>query len=80
MARDGGPHRRSPAEHNPAPYGGRRCPQRGIYTELTPAGSELLARARPTHDRVLADALAEGERTPELAPLVDALHRLPAAR
>ncbi|MFI6264896.1 MarR family winged helix-turn-helix transcriptional regulator [Micromonospora sp. NPDC051006] len=54
--------------------------RRGIYTELTPAGSELLTRARPTHDRVLAGALAEGEATPELAPLVDALHRLPAAR
>lgn len=54
--------------------------RRGIYTELTPAGSELLAQTRPTHDRVLADALARAEATPELAPLVDALHRLPAAR
>ncbi|MET7752718.1 MarR family transcriptional regulator [Micromonospora sp. NPDC005367] len=58
------------------------CPddRRGIYTELTPAGSELLAEARPTHDRVLASALAEAEQIPELAPLVDALHRLPAPR
>ncbi|MEV4812436.1 MarR family winged helix-turn-helix transcriptional regulator [Micromonospora avicenniae] len=58
------------------------CPddRRGIYTELTPAGSELLAEARPTHDRVLAGALAEAEQIPELAPLVDALHRLPASR
>ncbi|MET7708655.1 MarR family transcriptional regulator [Micromonospora sp. NPDC005413] len=54
--------------------------RRGIYTELTPAGSELLAQARPTHDRVLSDALAEAAATPELAPLVDALHRLPTAR
>lgn len=54
--------------------------RRGIYTELTPAGSDLLAHARPTHDRVLADALSEAERTPELAPLVDALHRLPSPR
>ncbi|RKN15259.1 MarR family transcriptional regulator [Micromonospora musae] len=54
--------------------------RRGIYTELTPAGSDLLAQARPTHDRVLASALAEAEQTPELAPLVDALHRLPALR
>ncbi|MET8120001.1 MarR family transcriptional regulator [Micromonospora sp. NPDC005189] len=54
--------------------------RRGIYTELTPAGSELLAHARPTHDRVLTDALAEAAATPELAPLVDALHRLPTAR
>ncbi|MEU5566113.1 MarR family winged helix-turn-helix transcriptional regulator [Micromonospora musae] len=58
------------------------CPddRRGIYTELTPAGSDLLAQARPTHDRVLASALDEAEQTPELAPLVDALHRLPAPR
>jgi DNA-binding MarR family transcriptional regulator len=52
--------------------------RRGIYTELTDKGWELLTRARPTYDDVLADALAEAERTPELAPLVDALHRLPA--
>lgn len=51
--------------------------RRGIYTELTPAGSDLLDRARPAHDRVLAESLAEAEATPELAPLVDALHRLP---
>ncbi|MER5335337.1 MarR family transcriptional regulator [Micromonospora sp. NPDC002717] len=54
--------------------------RRGIYTELTPAECELLAQARPTHDRVLAEALAEAEAAPELAPLVDALHRLPASR
>ncbi|NUT07914.1 MAG: MarR family transcriptional regulator [Hamadaea sp.] len=52
--------------------------RRGIYTELTPAGSKLLGQARPTHDDVLAGALADAERLPELAPLVDALHRLPA--
>jgi DNA-binding MarR family transcriptional regulator len=53
--------------------------RRGIYTELTPAGMALLAEARPTHDRVLREALAEGERTPELAPIVAAL-REPAPR
>ncbi|NUT35066.1 MAG: MarR family transcriptional regulator [Hamadaea sp.] len=52
--------------------------RRGIYTELTTRGSALLAKARPTHDEVLADALAQAEELPELAPLVDALHRLPA--
>lgn len=53
--------------------------RRGIYTELTDKGWELLNRARPTYDDVLAGTLAEAERTPELAPLVDALHRLPAS-
>ncbi|MFE3460269.1 MarR family winged helix-turn-helix transcriptional regulator [Nocardiopsis aegyptia] len=50
--------------------------RRGIYTELTPAGMALLAEARPTHDRVLQEALAEGGRTPELAPIVAALRDL----
>ena len=53
--------------------------RRGIYTELTPAGVKLLAAARPTHDRVLEQVIRQAEETPELAPLVDALHRLPAA-
>jgi DNA-binding MarR family transcriptional regulator len=53
--------------------------RRGIYTELTAAGRKLLARARPTHDRALEGALASAETTPELGPLVDALHRLPAS-
>ncbi|MEU0477778.1 MarR family transcriptional regulator [Streptosporangium sp. NPDC006013] len=52
--------------------------RRGIYTELTGQGWELLTRARPAHDAALARALAEAEQTPELAPLVDVLHRLPA--
>ena len=50
--------------------------RRGIYTELTPAGLELLEQARPTHDRVLREALAEAGAIPELAPLVDALREL----
>ena len=53
--------------------------RRGIYTELTPAGVKLLDAARPTHDQVLEQAIRQAEETPELAPLVDALHRLPAA-
>ena len=52
--------------------------RRGIYTELTPAGSTLLDRARPTHDRVLESALQEAAEVPELSPLVNALAALPA--
>ena len=53
--------------------------RRGIYTELTRSGVTLLEAARPTHDRVLEDTIRQAEETPELAPLVEALHRLPAA-
>ncbi|MHA7125516.1 MarR family winged helix-turn-helix transcriptional regulator [Janibacter indicus] len=52
--------------------------RRGIYTELTPAGRELLETARPTHHDVLERALGEAREQPELAPLVDALHALEA--
>ncbi|GAA0034053.1 MarR family winged helix-turn-helix transcriptional regulator [Brevibacterium metallidurans] len=48
--------------------------RRGIYTELTAAGEKLLEAARPTHDRVLEEALAEAREIPELAPLVTALY------
>jgi DNA-binding MarR family transcriptional regulator len=51
--------------------------RRGIYTELTEQGWALLNQTRPTHDEVLATALAQAEELPELAPLVDALKRLP---
>ncbi|EME52023.1 MarR family winged helix-turn-helix transcriptional regulator [Amycolatopsis decaplanina] len=58
------------------------CPddRRGIYTEVTPSGQELLAAARPTHDAVLTEALAAAEELPELAPLVGALGKLTFAR
>ncbi|OXM74947.1 MarR family transcriptional regulator [Amycolatopsis thermalba] len=54
------------------------CPtdRRGIYTEVTAAGRELLDAARPTHDRALTEALAAAEELPELAPLVTALQGL----
>ncbi|MEW2505124.1 MarR family transcriptional regulator [Amycolatopsis sp. NPDC047767] len=54
------------------------CPtdRRGIYTEVTVAGRELLDAARPTHDATLSAALAEAEELPELAPLVGALGSL----
>ena len=51
--------------------------RRGIYTELTPAGQELHDRARPVHDATLERVLAEAADQPELAPMVDALHREP---
>jgi DNA-binding MarR family transcriptional regulator len=56
------------------------CPddRRGIYTELTAAGRAQLDEARPTHDRVLAATLEAAAREPELAPVVDALQKLPA--
>ena len=47
--------------------------RRGIYTELTPAGRTALDRARPVHDAALEQALADAERTPELAGLVKAV-------
>jgi DNA-binding MarR family transcriptional regulator len=50
--------------------------RRGIYTELTIGGRALLDLARPTHTAVLDNALADAKQTPELAPLVGALHRL----
>ncbi|WP_213815138.1 MarR family winged helix-turn-helix transcriptional regulator [Glaciihabitans sp. dw_435] len=50
--------------------------RRGIYTELTAAGQELLTRARPVHDATLERALADARELPELAPLVQALPSL----
>ncbi|HEU4949042.1 MAG TPA: MarR family transcriptional regulator [Kribbella sp.] len=54
------------------------CPtdRRGIYTEVTQAGRDLLAEARPTHDGVLSAALEKAAALPEVAPLVDALAHL----
>jgi DNA-binding MarR family transcriptional regulator len=50
--------------------------RRGIYTDVTEAGHALLEAARPTHDRALAEALAEARKNPEFAPLVEALERI----
>lgn len=47
--------------------------RRGIYTELTPAGRELLQQAHPLHDQVLHRSLAEAAETPELAALAGSL-------
>jgi DNA-binding MarR family transcriptional regulator len=51
--------------------------RRGIYTELTAAGRDLLEAARPTHDKVLEEALGAAAAVPELAPLVATLHARP---
>ncbi|MFF1905594.1 MarR family winged helix-turn-helix transcriptional regulator [Kitasatospora sp. NPDC058218] len=50
--------------------------RRGIYTELTPQGRQLLQAARPVHDVTLEATLAKATETPELAPLVRALEEL----
>jgi len=52
--------------------------RRGIYTELTAAGHELLDTARPVHDEALARALDGAREVPELSPLVEALPQLSA--
>ncbi|GAD83117.1 putative MarR family transcriptional regulator [Nocardia asteroides NBRC 15531] len=54
--------------------------RRGIYTELTETGRAAYEQARPTHDRVLEQALSDAERVPELAALVGFLHHVPAPR
>lgn len=50
--------------------------RRGIYTNVTETGRALLAAARPTHDRALAEALEKARRNPEFTPLVEALERI----
>jgi len=56
------------------------CPtdRRGIYTNVTEAGLELLEEARPTSEAALRAALDEAARDPELAPLVHAVETLSA--
>lgn len=50
--------------------------RRGIYTELTAAGSRLLEQARPIHDDALEHALTAAHDVPELAALISALPQL----
>ncbi|WP_329171790.1 MarR family winged helix-turn-helix transcriptional regulator [Streptomyces sp. NBC_01477] len=54
------------------------CPtdRRGIYTDVTPAGSDLLAAARPTNNTALREALDLAARDPQLAPLVTAVEQI----
>ncbi|MGI5283915.1 MarR family winged helix-turn-helix transcriptional regulator [Nonomuraea polychroma] len=47
--------------------------RRGIDSEVTQDGRDLLAQARPTHDAVLQEVLAEAAEVPELAPLAAVL-------
>jgi DNA-binding MarR family transcriptional regulator len=54
--------------------------RRGIYTELTGSGRELLSQARPTHEAALAEAVDEAREVPELAPLVQILDQPAPAR
>jgi DNA-binding MarR family transcriptional regulator len=52
------------------------CPddRRGIYSQITDQGRDLLERARPVHDATLKEALDAAAAVPELDRLVDALH------
>lgn len=50
--------------------------RRGVYTELTAAGEQLLDVARPDHDVALRDAVSEAEGMAELADLVRAVPEL----
>ncbi|GCD36309.1 transcriptional regulator [Streptomyces chrestomyceticus JCM 4735] len=56
------------------------CPddRRGIYTNVTDEGRQLLEEARPTHDAALREALQDAAKRPELAPLVTAVETLAA--
>ncbi|MEV7617809.1 MarR family transcriptional regulator [Streptomyces sp. NPDC089799] len=56
------------------------CPtdRRGIYTNVSGAGLDLLRAARPTNAAALREALDAAARTPELAPLVTAVEQLGA--
>ena len=51
--------------------------RRGIYSQITEQGRELLERTRPVHDATLKATLDAACDAPELAPLVEALHALP---
>ncbi|WP_406299622.1 MarR family transcriptional regulator [Embleya sp. NBC_00888] len=50
--------------------------RRGIYTEVTTTGCDLLGAARPTHDKALRESLADAEQRSDLAPLVAAVKSL----
>jgi DNA-binding MarR family transcriptional regulator len=54
--------------------------RRGIYTELTAAGRELLEEARPVHDAALEQALGHAREAAELAELADVLQGVAAQR
>jgi DNA-binding MarR family transcriptional regulator len=45
--------------------------RRGIYSQITEQGRELLERARPVHDATLKEALDAAGTVPELGRLVE---------
>ncbi|HLU57230.1 MAG TPA: MarR family transcriptional regulator [Pseudonocardia sp.] len=45
--------------------------RRGIYSQITEQGRELLERARPVHDATLKKALDDAATVPELVRLVE---------
>jgi DNA-binding MarR family transcriptional regulator len=45
--------------------------RRGIYSQITEQGRELLERARPVHDATLKEALDAAGSVPELGRLVE---------
>jgi DNA-binding MarR family transcriptional regulator len=49
------------------------CPddRRGIYSQITEQGRELLERARPVHDATLKESLDAAADVPELSRLVE---------
>nr|WSZ97192.1 MarR family transcriptional regulator [Streptomyces sp. NBC_00857] len=53
------------------------CPtdRRGIYTDVTDKGRNLLEEARPTNNTALREALDAAAAAPELAPLVHAVEQ-----
>ncbi|QNS08054.1 MarR family winged helix-turn-helix transcriptional regulator [Streptomyces xanthii] len=55
------------------------CPtdRRGIYTNVSDQGLQLLAEARPTNETALREALDEAARDERLAPLVRAVEGAP---
>jgi DNA-binding MarR family transcriptional regulator len=53
--------------------------RRGIYTDVTPPGLELLDHARPTHDAALSTALGQAAADPGLTPLVAAVEAMNTA-
>jgi DNA-binding MarR family transcriptional regulator len=57
------------------------CPtdRRGIYTDVTAKGRELLQAARPTNETALREALGAAASDPQLAPLVRVVEGLPAS-
>jgi DNA-binding MarR family transcriptional regulator len=49
------------------------CDRRGIYTELTPEGVALLARARPRHDEAVRDILTAAVTAQVLTDIAEAI-------